>query len=252
MGAVEYPSQDQSYSSLWTVGHTWSSPVTLSPPPPAKALTPFLCDKLLLTTLEHQVFVVPQGSSVQCFSGGCPIISGKHCCVRVLLRGHFEHIGFCQQNCEALHWAAKPGLEQAAGESPGLACFWVWGWRAEGGKGRGRRAELHKQAVCCFGFAVSRGLQSCLRAAWPPLLETGGRCLATLTSRHCTRTVPSSCCALFSLGGKSPPCRPLLLLPRSVRDDAALYCTAQPADVTGSGEHQQPDHMLAQSVMQTG
>lgn len=54
----------------------------------------------------------------------------------------------------ALHWAAKPGLEQAAGESPGLECFWVWGWRAEGGEGRGRRAELHRQAVCCFGSAV--------------------------------------------------------------------------------------------------
>lgn len=51
-----------------------------------------------------------------------------------------------------MHWAAKPGLEQAAGENPGLECFWVWGWRAEGGEGRGRRAELHKQAVTALAL----------------------------------------------------------------------------------------------------
>jgi hypothetical protein len=34
-----------------------------------------------------------------------------------------------------LHWATKPELEPAAGESPGLECFWVWGWRTEGGEG---------------------------------------------------------------------------------------------------------------------
>lgn len=125
------------------------------------------------------------------------------------------------------------------------------GAESRGRGGRGRRAELAEQAACCFGSAVSR--EDFSRASG---------CLATIagdrralprsrTYQHRTRTVPSGCCAFSSLGGKSPPCRSPAP-PRSLRGDAALHCTAQPADVTGSGEHQQPDHMLAQSVMQTG
>lgn len=51
-----------------------------------------------------------------------------------------------------MRWAGKPGLEQAAGESPGPECFWVWGWRAAGGSGRGRRAELQRQAGAAWAL----------------------------------------------------------------------------------------------------
>lgn len=90
--------------------------------------------------------MVVLGARVQCFSEGSPSSVAALLC-QGAARGHLQHIDFCQQDLGALHSAAKPELEQAAGGSPGLECFWVWGWRAEGRNGRGRRAALHKPAV---------------------------------------------------------------------------------------------------------
>lgn len=127
------------------------------------------------------------------------------------------------------------------------------GVESKGREREGQEGRATPAGSRCFGSAVGSGEDSVVpEGRLATIAGTGGRCLTTLTYRHHTRAVLSSCCSVSSLGGKSPPCRPLLLLPRSVKDDAALYCTAQPADVTGSGKHQQPDHMLAQSVMQTG
>lgn len=153
---------------------------------PLPTLTPFLCDQRLQTPPEHQM-LLPGVHMFTVFLKVIPSLCGKHCCVRVLPRGRLEPMGLCLQDRGALHWAAKPGLEQAAGESPGLECFWVWGWRAEGGNGRGRRAAPQASGRS-FGSAVGRrrGPQSCLRATRPPLLETGGRCLTTLTYHHRT------------------------------------------------------------------
>lgn len=83
----------------------------------------------------------PQGPACR-VSEGAPLFflhSSQHCCVRVATKGHSEHIGFCQQDCEDLHRAAKPRLGPAAGENPELECFGAWGWRAEEGQSRNSR-----------------------------------------------------------------------------------------------------------------
>lgn len=149
------------------------------------------------------------GARVQCFSEGSPSSVAALLC-QGAARGHLQHIDFCQQDLRALRSAAKPGLEQAAGGSPGLECFWVWGWRAEGRNGRGRRAALHKPAVRTSVLPEGH---------WPPLLET-------LTYGH--RTTPGGSkellCCLFpgrQVSSLSSPPAP----PRSVRDGAVPYCT---------------------------
>lgn len=98
------------------------------------------------------------------------------------------------------------------------------GWRAEGEREwqEGRTVQASNPHCFAFSFAISRVDFSCAKGSPGHVAETGGRALPynpELTILH--RTIPSSSRSL-SLGGKSPP-SPLLLLPRSVRDDAVLH-----------------------------
>lgn len=160
------------------------------------ALTPFRCDQLLHTSLELQAGAGPQGPSVQCFSEGYPLPQWK----TVL----------CQGTAWAT-WSSRlllAGLVLCAGlENRGLSkqlervqdqsvFGFGGGEQQEGAGGAGGQSYRGKQALlglCC----QHRGPQPCLGAAWPPLLETGGRRLAALTYRHRTRTVPRLLCCLF-------------------------------------------------------
>lgn len=71
------------------VSCTWNCLINHDPSLPK--LSPFICDKLLQTIPGHQV-LFPRVQIYIVFLMVISFLSCKHCYVRVLLRGHLEHI----------------------------------------------------------------------------------------------------------------------------------------------------------------